>query len=167
MGPEKVNSSSTYTLVLDTSVFVSAVLFRGPTSRIVSLWQAGRISLLMSAEVLKEYARILAYPKFKLSPEEMQAIIEQELLPYIKPVKVKNIVSVIFQDPSDDKFLALAAAGKADYILSGDRHLLNLGSYSGARIFTPDEFLAQFDQIEKAKSTKKGGLFLKKSRSSR
>ena len=144
MGPEKVNSDSTYTLVLDTSVFVSAVLFRGPTSRIVSLWQTDRISVLMSAEVLKEYARVLAYPKFKLSPEEIQVIIEQEWLPYITPVRINKIVPVIRQDPSDDKFLALAAAGKADYILSGDRHLLNLASYAGVQILRTDEFLSRF-----------------------
>ncbi|MCX6563941.1 MAG: putative toxin-antitoxin system toxin component, PIN family [Candidatus Aminicenantes bacterium] len=144
MGPEKVNSDSTYTLVLDTSVFLSAVLFRGPTSRIVSLWQTGRISVLMSAEVLKEYARVLAYPKFKLSSEEIQVIIEQELLPYITPVRINKIVPVIRQDPSDDKFLALAAAGKADYILSGDGHLLNLASYAGVQILRPDEFLSRF-----------------------
>jgi putative PIN family toxin of toxin-antitoxin system len=153
-------------LVLDTSVFVSAVLFRGATNRLVVLWQNDRISILMSAEVLKEYAKVLAYPKFKLSPEEIQAILEREFLPYIRPVQVKKIVPVIAQDPSDDKFLALAAAGKASCILSGDRHLLNLGSYAGVRILAPDEYLTQFQQIENAKAPKAGSKTLKRGRSS-
>ena len=136
-----MNSGPSPKTVLDTSVFVSAILFRGPTSRLVSLWQTGRITVLMSAEVIKEYARVLAYPKFKLSPEEIRAVIEQELLPYIKPIKVKKADSVILEDPSDDKFLALAAEGKATYILSGDGHLLKLKSFAGARILTPADFL--------------------------
>jgi len=128
-------------VVLDTSVFVSAVLFRGSTSRLVTLWQIGRIAVLMSADILREYARVLAYPKFKLSPEEIRAIIEQELLPYVEAIRIRKVASVIADDPSDDKFLALAAEVKADFILSGDSHMLKLGSYAGAAILTPSEFL--------------------------
>lgn len=95
----------------------------------------------MSAEIIKEYARVLAYPKFKLKPEEIRAIIEQELLPYVDPIRVKKNLPVIPEDPSDDKFLALAAEGKASFILSGDGHLLKLESFAGARILTPAEFL--------------------------
>jgi len=128
-------------VVLDTSTFVSAVLFRGVTSRLITFWQTGRITVLMSAEIIREYARVLAYPKFTLSPDEIRTIIEQELLPYVVPVNVKKIAPWIIEDPSDDKFLALAVEGKADFILSGDSHLLKLGSYAGAAILTPSEFL--------------------------
>jgi putative PIN family toxin of toxin-antitoxin system len=166
VGSEKVSRDPAYALVLDTSVFVAAVLFRGPTNRLVALWQTGRISVLMSAEVLKEYARVLTNPKFKLSQEEIQALIEQELLPYIRPVKVKKIAPIIPQDPSDDKFLALAAAGKADYVLSGDNHLLNLRSYAGTHILSPDEFFARLQRIENAKATEADGIPQNKGRSS-
>jgi len=134
-------TESAWTIVLDTSVFVSAILFRGLTSRLVPLWQMGRITVLMSAEVLKEYAPVLAYPKFKLNPKEIRAIIEKELLPYVNPVRVRKVPPVIAEDPSDDKFLALAFDGKAKYILSGDAHLLRLGTFEGARILTPADFL--------------------------
>lgn len=126
----------------DTSVFISAVLFRGPTSRLISLWQKGTISVLMSSAILKEYARALAYPKFKLTRTEIRGIIEQELLPYVSPVKVKSTLHVITQDPSDDKFLDLAQEGKADYILSGDKHLLDLKTFHGIKIITPNELFA-------------------------
>ncbi|MDH7514018.1 MAG: putative toxin-antitoxin system toxin component, PIN family [Clostridiales bacterium] len=129
-------------IVIDTSVFISAVLFRGPTSRLVSLWQKGNISVLMSSAILKEYARALAYPKFKLTRTEIRGIIEQELLPYVSPVKVKSTFHVITQDPSDDKFLELAQEGKANYILSGDKHLLDLKTFHGIKIITPNELFA-------------------------
>lgn len=129
-------------IVIDTSVFISAVLFRGPTSRLVSLWQKGTISVLMSSAILKEYATALAYPKFKLTRTEIRGIIEQELLPYVSPVKVKSTLHVITQDPSDDKFLELAQEGKADYILSGDKHLLDLKTFHGIKIITPNELFA-------------------------
>jgi len=135
-------TESAWTVVLDTSVFVSAILFRGLTSRLVPLWQMGRITVLMSAEVLKEYARVLAYPKFKLNPKEIRAIIEKELLPYVNPVRVRKVPPVIAEDPSDNKFLALAAEGKAADLISGDAHLLGLKSYAGVRILTPADFLS-------------------------
>lgn len=139
MSPEQVAK-----IVIDTNVFISAVLFRGPTSRLVSLWQKGSISVLMSSEILKEYARALAYSKFKLTKTEIKGIVEQELLPYVYPVKVKYSLHLISEDPSDNKFLELAEAGKADYILSGDKHLLDLKNFHGIKIITPAEFFAFF-----------------------
>jgi len=135
-----VNFKQVPKIVIDTNVFISAVLFRGQTSRLVSLWQKGAVSVLMSPAILKEYARALAYPKFKLTRREIRGIIEQELLPYIIPVRVKNRLHVIAQDPSDNKFLELAKEGKADYILSGDNHLLDLKTFRGIQIITPNEF---------------------------
>jgi putative PIN family toxin of toxin-antitoxin system len=131
-------------IVIDTNVFISAILFRGPTSRLVSLWKKNTVSVLMSSAVLKEYARALAYPKFRLKKSEIRGIVEQELLPYVYPVKVKRSLHIITEDPSDNKFLELAATGKADYILSGDKHLLDLKNFRGIKIITPAEFFAFF-----------------------
>jgi putative PIN family toxin of toxin-antitoxin system len=131
-------------IVIDTNVFISAILFRGPTSRLVFLWQKYAVSVLMSSAVLKEYAKALAYPKFKLKKSEIRGIIEQELLPYVFPVKVKRPLHIITEDPLDNKFLELAVEGKADYILSGDKHLLNLKKFHGIKIITPAEFFTLF-----------------------
>jgi len=144
VGPQALNRSPAPDVVLDTSAFISAILFRGPTSRLVTLWQADRISVLMSAEVLKEYIRVLAYPKFALDAAEIRTIIEADLLPFVKTVDVGKVNPIIREDPSDDKFLALAAAGKAEFIISGDEHLLRLKSFSRTKIVSPDEFLALF-----------------------
>lgn len=147
MGSEKVKAGYRLKVVIDTSVFISTTLFRGPTNRLLSLWQKGEICVLMSSDVLREYAKVLAYPKFKLTVEEIKAVIEQELLPFIKPVKIRRAVRVLVEDPADDKFLALGHEGKADYILSGDKHLLDLKVFRSVRIVTPAEFFKLFAPI--------------------
>lgn len=131
-------------IVIDTNVFISAILFRGPTSRLVSLWQKNAVSVLMSSEVLKEYAKALGYPKFKLTKSDTRGILEQELLPYVYPLKIKRSLHIITEDPSDNKFLELAVTGKADFILSGDKHLLDLNNFRGIKIISPAEFFALF-----------------------
>lgn len=144
MGPKIVKHASVPVVVLDTNVFISAVLFRGQTSRLVDLWKNDRVIILLSAEVLKEYARVLAYPKFKLTRDEIKSVLEEELLPYVATVRIYKVPRVIPEDPSDDKFLALAKAGKAAYLISGDEHLLRLKTYSKTKIVPPVQFLAHF-----------------------
>jgi putative PIN family toxin of toxin-antitoxin system len=128
-------------VVLDTNVLVSALLFAGPIGRFVSLWRERRIVLLLSKDVFIEYLRVLAYPKFKLSGEEIKALVEEYVLPFAEMVTVAEAPGVIREDPADDKFLALAAAGRARYIVSGDKHLLALREYRRVKIVSPREFL--------------------------
>jgi uncharacterized protein len=128
-------------VVLDTNVLVSSLLFAGPPSHLVSLWRERRIVLLLSKAVFIEYLRVLAYPKFKLSGEEIKALVEEYLLPFAAMVTVVETPAIIPEDPADDKFLALAAAGRARYLVSGDKHLLALREYRRVKIVTPREFL--------------------------
>ena len=128
-------------LVLDTNVLVSALLFAGPLSHLVSLWRERRIVLLLSKDVFIEYLRVLAYPKFKLSGKEIKALVEEYVLPFAEMVTVAETPAIIREDPADDKFLALVAAGRARHIVSGDKHLLVLREYRGVKIATPREFL--------------------------
>jgi putative PIN family toxin of toxin-antitoxin system len=132
-------------VVLDTNVLVSALLFAGPIGRLVSLWRERRIVLLLSKDVFIEYLRVLAYPKFKLSGEEIKALAEEYVLPFAEMVTVAEAPVVIREDPADDKFLALAAAGRALYLVSGYKHLLALWEYRGVKIVTPREFLDSAD----------------------
>lgn len=128
-------------VVLDTNVLVSALLFAGPISRLVSLWRERRIVPLLSKDVFIEYLRVLAYPKLKLSGKEIKAIVDKYVLPFVEMVTVADTPAIIHKDPADDKFLALAAVGRARYIVSGDKHLLALREYRGVKIVTPREFL--------------------------
>jgi putative PIN family toxin of toxin-antitoxin system len=128
-------------VVLDTNVLVSGLLFTGPPSRLASLWRGHRIVLLLSKAVFIEYLRVLAYPKFKLSGEEIKALVDEYVLPFAEMVTVVETPAIIREDPADDKFLALAAAGRARYIVSGDNHLLALREYRRVKIVTAREFL--------------------------
>lgn len=69
---------------------------------------------------------MLSYPKFKLADYEVKHIIEQELLPFFTPFEADSEFRIVDDDLLDDKFLSLALKGKADYIVSGDRHLLGI-----------------------------------------
>lgn len=141
MGEERLEEKTPPRVVLDTSVLISALLFRGLPSRLIPLWQKGKVTILVSSEVLKEYLRVLAYPKFELAAQEIKALIEIELLPFVDAVKVKSKIRVIVKDPSDDKFLELAVDGKADFLISHDKHLLGLGVFKGIKILSVAEFL--------------------------
>ena len=134
-------------VVLDTNAVVSALLFTGISSELVSLWQKGLITLLLSREILDEYLRVFSYPKFKLSEEEIKELIQDQVLPYAEVVKPKRRLRVVQRDPSDNKFLECAVAGKARVIISGDKDLLSLGRYREVRIQTPAQFLAENSEL--------------------
>jgi uncharacterized protein len=134
-------------VVLDTNAVVSALLFTGISSELVSLWQKDLIMLLLSREILDEYLRVFSYPKFKLSEEEIKELIQEEILPYAEVVRPKRRLRVVQRDPSDNKFLECAVAGKARVIISGDKDLLSLGRYRQVRIQTPAQFLAENPEL--------------------
>jgi putative PIN family toxin of toxin-antitoxin system len=138
MGQEKM-----ITIVIDTNVVISALLFGGGPGKLIELWKKKRIRPLISAEIMTEYLRVLTYPKFKLSEEEINYIIHQEILPFFKVVKSIPGPSIIKKDPDDDKFIQCAEAGNAKTIISGDQHLLALKSYHGITILTPTQFLEE------------------------
>lgn len=132
-------------VVLDTNTLISALLFSGTASRLVPLWQSRRITVLVSKEILQEYLRVLAYPKFQLGDHEIRALVEEELLPFAETIRVRRRLAVVRRDPEDDKFLECAVAGRAEYLVTGDRDLRELGSYRGITILTVGEFLERMN----------------------
>jgi len=134
-------------VVLDTNTVVSALLFSGISSKLVSLWQKGLITPVLSREILDEYLRVLSYPKVDLSEGEIKELIQEEILPYAEVVKPKRRLRVVQRDPSDNKFVECAVAGKARVIISGDKELLSLGRYRQIRIQSPAQFLADNPEL--------------------
>lgn len=130
-------------VVLDTNTVISALLFSGTASHLVPLWQARRVTVLVSGDILQEYLRVLAYPKFKLSDEEIRRLIEEELLPFVETVRVRRHLAVVRRDPEDNRFLECAVAGRARHLVTGDQDLRELGTYRGVTILTVGEFLQQ------------------------
>jgi len=113
-------------IVVDTNVLVSGLLFEGKPGELVKLWKKGRVVPLCSGEIVKEYLRVLAYPKFQLSKSEIDFLLTHEILPYFEVFTVKPGKPYVATDPSDDKFFWCAIEGRAEVIISGDEHLLNL-----------------------------------------
>jgi len=125
---------------------ISALLFSGTAARLVPLWQSRRITLLISREILTEYLRVFAYPKFQLSEQEIRPLIEEELLPFVETIRVRRRLAVVRRDPDDDKFLECAVAGRAQYLVTGDRDLRELGTFRGTTILTAGEFLERMNR---------------------
>ena len=127
-------------VVLDTNVLISSIFWdKGNSHKIVSMAIGQKITNFTSPEMLDELAKVLR-EKFK-QPEE--AIERQIALVanYSQITERKIKVSVIKEDPADDKVLECALACKADFIVSGDNHLLKLKEFRDIRIVTPKEFL--------------------------
>jgi putative PIN family toxin of toxin-antitoxin system len=134
-------------VVLDTNAVVSALLFSGVSSKLVLLWQNGLITPLLSRAILDEYLRVLSYPKFELSEMVIKELIQEELLPFTEVVRPKRRLRVVRRDPSDNKFLECAVAGKASVIISGDKDLLSLSRYRQVRIQSPAQFLTDHPDL--------------------
>jgi hypothetical protein len=92
-------------------------------------------------EIIDEYLRVLTYPKFKLSEEEINFLLYQQILPYFDVIDVQPGPGIIKKDPEDDKFIWCAIAGKVKFIISGDRHLLALKFYRKIKILSPADFI--------------------------
>ena len=134
--------------VIDTNVFISAVLFQGWVSPLVDLWKEGKFDFLISKEILEEYIRVFCYQKFKLTNQELHIILNEVLLPFvtiINPAKKEKLE--IPRDVNDLPFIVCAAAGKADYLITGDRDLLEYhGRHQRARIIPVREFMEKLDE---------------------
>ena len=133
-------------VVIDTNVVISTLLFGGIPGGLLPLWKDLVIQPLISKEILEEYVRVLTYPKFNLSEEDIHFLLYREILPFFKETVVKRQSRVVLNDPSDDKFIACARAGKAAFIISGDKHLLDLGRHKSIEIVTPSQMLSRLNR---------------------
>jgi len=133
-------------VVIDTNVLVSALLFGEKPGRLASYWKKGEILPYLSREMADEYLRVLSYPKFELSENEIEYLIYREILPYFEMTVVKKRPKIVRADRSDDKFLHCAATACVECIISGDHHLLALKAYDGIPILTVDQVLRKVQQ---------------------
>lgn len=130
--------------VLDTNTLISALLFRGSLAVMVDLWKSGRCTPVFSKETFGEFMTVLEYPKFSLTAQEIQIIIQKEVLPYFETVEVSEQITGICRDPDDDKFIACAVSASAEYVVSGDKDLLDLVRHESIQIISPTDFLKKF-----------------------
>lgn len=127
-------------IVIDTNVLISAVISNGKPRRLLKLAAQNHFLLIKSEDSMREFARVLRRPKFKITGGEARKA-GQVLLGLGKTVKVTSSRRVVVADPNDDIFINTALDGNADYVVTGDVHLLDLAQYEGIEIVSVDSIL--------------------------
>lgn len=128
-------------VVLDTNIFISGIFWDGNyCSQIIDKWRNNKVVLASSLDIIQELVRTLHDFRIKM-PDEMieewqNTIVENSII--VIPTEKFRIVK---EDPSDDKFIEAAVEGKADYIITQDKHLLKLKEFRGIKIVKPEELL--------------------------
>jgi hypothetical protein len=125
-------------LVLDTGILISALITKGtPPDLLYQAWREGKFDLLTSETQIAEFLRVSQYPKLKRYLKPLEA---QQLAAGLRSEAevVHSIPEGLYSpDPDDNKIIAIAIAGKAQYLISGDkRHLLALDTVENNSIIT-------------------------------
>jgi putative PIN family toxin of toxin-antitoxin system len=135
-------------VVLDTNVLISALLFEnGRLGWLRCSWQNGRLIPVLAQPTLRELLRVLAYPKFRLDPNDRDRLLE-DLLPWCESWTLAIPTSLHrVRDPHDQVFLDLALAADVSVLVSGDADLLALHRHANPLlILSPADFQAWLDR---------------------
>jgi putative PIN family toxin of toxin-antitoxin system len=127
-------------VVLDTNILVSAAVIRGNEFELLMRAQRGEYEMVLSMDMLIEFEDVISRKKFGFA-EEFTESAADEVASIASFVNPKHRFNVISEDPADNRVLECAVAGKADYIVSGDSHLLNLREFKGIKIIKAKNLL--------------------------
>jgi len=119
------------------------MIWGGLPAKIIKAAEDNRISIIASEQIVREINQTLAYPRLREIYEGVgigrDELIEA-MLRIAKLVEVTKKTELVQEDPADNKFLECALDGKADYIVSGDGHLLGIGQYQSIQILSVRQF---------------------------
>ena len=135
-------------IVLDTNVLISAIVFGGKPRKILEAVIRGELTLFLSEGILDEIGAVLQRPKFGFPAEVIRTTLS-ELHTIGTIVTPSKRIFEIQEDPDDNRIVECAVEGSANYIVSGDTHLLNLREYQNIRIVSPDEYLVILSESKK------------------
>lgn len=127
-------------VVFDTNVWISAILFDGTPKKAIDL-ALKKCQIFCSVAILQEFREVLA-DDFGLSPEKLEKITET-ILNMVQIVPIIGNLKNISSDPKDNPILETALAVGADYLVSGDKHLLILEKFKNIKIITPSQFVRE------------------------
>jgi putative PIN family toxin of toxin-antitoxin system len=136
---------------IDTNVIVSGVLSRnGAPAEVLDAWRERRFILLISPPVIAEVRAVFEYSrirnKYPLIDEEIDQTVELLEHDALVVPGESHVAGSVPADSKDEMFLACALDGQADLIVSGDHHLLDLGSYRGIPIISARQFIGKIDK---------------------
>ncbi|MBI2576361.1 putative toxin-antitoxin system toxin component, PIN family [Candidatus Woesearchaeota archaeon] len=130
-------------VVLDSNIIISAFGWPGNPRKIFDQILLGHYDLCMGKEQLAELARVVEYPRLKLSAQEKEGIIAI-VKAVAKIVEAAVEINLVKEDPEDNMILEAAMEANAFCIVSGDEHLLTLKVFEGIPILTAKEFLEKY-----------------------
>lgn len=137
-------------IVLDANIYVSSMVNnQGNPKRIMAMWEQGDFDVLASKSIIDEVGRVLRYPRIVKRHKQDEEAIERFLKLLASEaviVKPAEVLDVVQEDESDNRYLECAIEGKAQYVVSGDQHLLKLGEYKGIMIIPPAAFVALLER---------------------
>jgi len=135
-------------VVLDTNILISAIVFGGNPRKLLEAILRGEPKLFLSDYILNELSGVLQRPKFGFPPDVIRSIIAE--LNAIGNIVTPSVrIRKIKEDPSDNRILECAVEANADYIISGDTHLLNQKVYRNVKVISPAEYLKIHSKLEK------------------
>ncbi len=125
-------------VIIDTNVFISS-FFGGNPRKVIDHWFSGKLTLCVSKPILKEYFDVLSRFEFDNETLLLRLMAAFEKSHNILFVDSPKEQKWILDDPADNKFIACAIALKAEYIVSGDMHLIKKRSIGKIKVVTPSE----------------------------
>jgi len=134
-------------IVLDTNILISGIHWKGDSNKILRKWFNEELEVISSLPIIEELVRILMNFKISMSPEDI-TLWEDLILQRSTIVIPDRTLDVVKEDPDDNKFLEAALKGKADFIISQDKHLLNIKEYEEIKIMHPKDFIKLIEGIE-------------------
>jgi putative PIN family toxin of toxin-antitoxin system len=124
-------------VVADSNIFVSAIRFGGRPAVFLQAAEDGLFVLVVSETILAEVGEVLSR-KFEWSDDRVAVSLRR--IRAITSVIAPDLALTACEDPDDDRILEAAVAGNAKYIVSGDKHLLRMGSFRGIEIVRVRDF---------------------------
>ena len=140
MGQKTEEEQGRPRVVLDTNIIISALGWGGKPKKCFELILKGDLISITSPEIIHEVEKVMEYPKFSFKNKEKREFLEVITKSSII-IEPKTEINLIKEDPTDNMFLEAAITGHADYIISGDKDLLNLERFKEIRIIKPEKCL--------------------------
>lgn len=130
-------------VILDTNILISAIVFGGKPRDILKRIISGKLGFAVSKEILDEVDGVLSGKKFNY-PSQAVYEIRNAIEGLGDNVVPEKRIDMIKKDPDDNRILECALTANADFIISGDSHLLELKVFKGIQIISPADFLEKY-----------------------
>ena len=141
---EKQTDDLMFRVVLDTNVLISAIISDGKPRDLLRKGILKEFRIVTSDLLLRELGAVLRRPKFKTDEDEIHRII-LALMNAAEVVEVVSTFNLVKEDPKDDMVVETAYDGKADFVVSGDSHLLVLKSFREIKIVGVKQMLIRIE----------------------